>query len=697
MLNHINATVLTRGIMDNNTLAKQAHKHYKSPIILESLDNTLNSIKSIDIQSLDNHIHHTDLTSLDINADEDSNSNSLETCFLLLDEQEQLRVKTPQHFISCLRITDPRTKVKVVAIFGNTGEGKSYTLNQTFFHGQEVFRTSAEQGSCTLGVWAAYDPVMQVIVLDTEGLLGVTRNENRKTRLLLKVLAVSDIIIYRTRSERLHRDMYTFLGGASKAYKEHFQAAIQQVWRNNEQEKPPNSLGPSVLIFHETIHTNTLQSSAGVTESPEDLLRARFAELNLECDSFSSIKYIGLQTKGKETSFHELKTALQLELENTTVRSKRHPEVILKTLKGLNDKFSSEIKSTPPHLYLKEYFTCQTKCQSCNIGCSLSMGHCEAGEPHTTSTRCKYQHQYENCVYLCKQCHKNGQRVVVKQCGLPKESFSGMLNYMWSGYEIECRNCGIIYRSRQRWFGNESPEERAVIAEIVHIWPGERNYLGTNNSAQRVVDGVTMITDAVGSVMSQPTKVVSNWVTDIIAPSYWRPNNEITECHKCKIPFAPTATKHHCRECGEGFCEACSSRSQPVPSRGWMDNVRVCDDCYKEIPPSLSNEGDDTDVRVRKYGEVVASSISAVASALEIPKDILSGFIKDSVRPAYWTPDSECLNCEVCSNPFGRLIPLHHCRECGKGVCDDCSVSKKPVPLRGWHEPVRVCDNCCNK
>lgn len=51
-----------------------------------------------------------------------------------------------------------------------------------------------------------------------------------------------------------------------------------------------------------------------------------------------------------------------------------------------------------------------------------------------------------------------------------------------------------------------------------------------------------------------------------------------------------------------------------------MDNVRVCDDCYKEIPPSLSNEGDDTDVRVRKYGEVVASSISAVASALEIPK-----------------------------------------------------------------------------
>ena len=28
--------------------------------------------------------------------------------------------------------------MKVVSIFGNTGDGKSYTLNHTFFQGQEV-------------------------------------------------------------------------------------------------------------------------------------------------------------------------------------------------------------------------------------------------------------------------------------------------------------------------------------------------------------------------------------------------------------------------------------------------------------------------------------------------------------------------------------------------------------------------------
>lgn len=66
----------------------------------------------------------------------------------------------------------PDELLKVVSIFGNTGEGKSYTLNHTFFLGREVFKTSPTQESCTVGVWAAMDPVHRVVVIDTEGLLG---------------------------------------------------------------------------------------------------------------------------------------------------------------------------------------------------------------------------------------------------------------------------------------------------------------------------------------------------------------------------------------------------------------------------------------------------------------------------------------------------------------------------------------------
>ena len=84
--------------------------------------------------------------------------------------------------------------MKVVSIFGNTGDGKSHTLNHTFFDGKEVFATSSSQLSCTVGVWAAYDDVNRAIVLDTEGLLGVSGNQNQRTRLLLKVLAYQTLL-----------------------------------------------------------------------------------------------------------------------------------------------------------------------------------------------------------------------------------------------------------------------------------------------------------------------------------------------------------------------------------------------------------------------------------------------------------------------------------------------------------------------
>lgn len=91
--------------------------------------------------------------------------------FLLLDGCENLQVHDAEEFLKKLNCTE-NDKVKVVSIFGNTGDGKSHTMNQVFFKGEEVFQTSNEQNCCTLGVWVAYDPILNVVCLDTEGLQG---------------------------------------------------------------------------------------------------------------------------------------------------------------------------------------------------------------------------------------------------------------------------------------------------------------------------------------------------------------------------------------------------------------------------------------------------------------------------------------------------------------------------------------------
>lgn len=92
--------------------------------------------------------------------------------FLLLNKEMNLQVSNVEEFLIKLKCTANKTKVKVVSIFGNTGNGKSHTMNHVFFKGEEVFPISNNLNCCTLGVWAAFDPVLNVICLDTEGLQG---------------------------------------------------------------------------------------------------------------------------------------------------------------------------------------------------------------------------------------------------------------------------------------------------------------------------------------------------------------------------------------------------------------------------------------------------------------------------------------------------------------------------------------------
>ncbi|XP_039294363.1 zinc finger FYVE domain-containing protein 1 [Nilaparvata lugens] len=674
--------------------------------------------------TLTNVLQEDKFTSLKLGAS--TENGNLTRSFLLLDGNEQMKVSSGSEFVTKLGC-DPGSRVKVVSIFGNTGDGKSFTLNQTFFRGEEVFRTSCEQTSCTLGVWAAYDPRMKVICLDTEGLLGSTSQENQRTRLLLKVLAVSDIVVYRTRAERLHNDIFKFLGWASRAYTQHFQGALAAVGGGAggglEGGRPLSALGPAVILFHETHNTRTLHSSAN--ESPEDIVRSRFAQLQLEMDAFSSVRYVGVRTEVPPTSFHEFHAAVNGQLDNTTVRSAREPTFVYATLKALNDKFSGAISTQTEALCLDQYFTCGSVCLSCEGRCQRSMGHTADGTPHSSSKKCRYQHQYDNCVYVCKACYQNGKEEIVtaRYTSASDSSWFGLAKYAWSGSVIECPNCGEIYRSRQFWYGNNQPEAGAVRTEIQHVWPGvSMPNQSTHNSAQRVLDSVNYLADAVASLGSPPTRAISAMCADYIAPKYWKPNHEIKVCVVCRKYFGTSERIHHCRQCGDGVCGVCSTRARAVPERGWPEPVRVCDICYESRPPSqltstaaasdansdclngnessVSSElslDDANDTIPRKCGEVVVNTISSVVSVLEHPKS----WIKESARPAYWVRDCDVKACCVCQESLaagvlavGGRPAFHHCRDCGQGVCDKCSQQRRPVPHRNWDQPVRVCDNC---
>uniref|UniRef100_A0A4W5KXS0 Zinc finger FYVE-type containing 1 n=1 Tax=Hucho hucho TaxID=62062 RepID=A0A4W5KXS0_9TELE len=455
--------------------------------------------------------------------------------FLLVDEKEEMQLKDEEDFVSRLDCR-PEELLKVVSIFGNTGEGKSHTLNHTFFLGREVFQTSPTQESCTVGVWAAMDPIHRVVVIDTEGLLG---------------------------------------------------AGTQ-------------------------LYMSKCGTGAGNTLS-------------------------------------------------TAVR-----------------EHSSE---------------------GAQSGCVNSMNHLKEEVDHEAKHRCRYSAQYDNRIYTCKACYEGGKEVIVvpKTTASSDSPWFGLAIYAWSGYVIECPNCGVIYRSRQYWYGNQDPVDTVVRTEIEHIWPGSDGFLkDNNNAAQRLLDGVNYISQSVSELSVKPAKAVTSWLTDQIAPAYWKPNSLILECAKCSEVFQDNDTKHHCRACGEGFCDSCSTKNRPVPERGWgLAPVRVCDACFQNrelLDAALEEEEGGT--LSRRVGEAVQNTLGAVVTATYIPL----GLMKDAARPAYWVPDQNIRCCCECQRDFSApRLSIHHCRACGQGVCDDCSPERRAVPSKGWDHPVRVCNTCHQK
>ena len=92
--------------------------------------------------------------------------------------------------------------------------------------------------------------------------------------------------------------MFYFLGDASKAYVKHFKMELDKMGEQSYKSEDKvitisaSNLGPTIVIFHETLHTDVLVKVSGGPD-PETVIRDRFSALKQDISAFSKIKYVG--------------------------------------------------------------------------------------------------------------------------------------------------------------------------------------------------------------------------------------------------------------------------------------------------------------------------------------------------------------------------------------------------------------------
>ena len=65
-------------------------------------------------------------------------------------------------------------------------------------------------------------------------------------------------------------------------------------------------------------------------------------------------------------------------------------------------------------------------------------------------------------------------------------------------------------------------------------------------------------------------------------------------CYDCGTAFSVFRRKHHCRLCGQIFCQDCSSQTVNGKRYNMSGNVRVCKHCYQLVQLELDKEKEKT-------------------------------------------------------------------------------------------------------
>ncbi|XP_059803275.1 RUN and FYVE domain-containing protein 2 isoform X2 [Hypanus sabinus] len=144
-----------------------------------------------------------------------------------------------------------------------------------------------------------------------------------------------------------------------------------------------------------------------------------------------------------------------------------------------------------------------------------------------------------------------------------------------------------IEKEWRRALQNDLKRERNTISELraqtQQLSALKKEFLGLqeeNGQLQRICSDQEQALQELGYKLSESKLKIETIkeANKALQGLVWLKDRDAACCKLCGKEFSISTRKHHCRNCGEIFCNACSDNELPLPSS--PRPVRVCDTCH---------------------------------------------------------------------------------------------------------------------
>lgn len=494
-----------------------------------------------------------------------------------------------------------------------------------------------------------YDTKNQLLILETQYMHRVIDNYSNQQNMLTKLLlALSDVIVF---SEYKRTGDFIRIHAMMETCKKQFKQLFHKIHKTH-----PERLAPGLIYLL-------------MTDVPlKDDLSTSIVNATERKELFTSCTQTVFFDKNQNRENREFIMSLRKMLEyNSEFRNLHSLEDVFVCIKSCKESLLFTQDDIASDDIPNNWFSCTITCEVCRARCNKAFGH-DSG--HNNDSDC--QSTADNEVFFCKTCVNisNGQcnlPLVLKPMSKEEGFFKNLISYPFRRGIVECDQHGIIYD--KNWM--VSYYQDTIISKHLHKW------LGQSLISQNVYPMGQIFLDKVKEISHPVSKFVTDstgYLSDVIKPIEWQSTQDAYNCSCCNETFTTRMLKHHCRRCGKVICSNCCH----------MNRTLICQKCFDDNP-SRSFTEEPTGIMVMN---IFRDSYNAS-----------SNFIKKSVssfnRPDYWEDDEKAIRCFICEKEFHcEINPIHHCRACGKCVCDRCSPEKRTVEWRCIFEPSRICQTC---